>query len=143
MIEDRIKQYLMTEQDEMEEQDDDTDPVFDMMVDLIASLDPDTLDDNQVELLGDILETLEELGIEDDDEENEDSSEEDDKELSEKKIQKISRKAHLALKKDYKRNKNKFKLMNKMFRKTAAYKMWKLKHKRLVKAGRTKKKKYV
>jgi hypothetical protein len=147
MIENKIKEYLALEMDQIieQEQEDETDPVFDMMVDLITSLDADSLTDDQAELLGDILDSVDELGLDDDDDSEDDDSEDDDSEdeVSEKKIQKISRKEHLSLRKDYKRNKAKFKMMNKMFRKTSAYKMWKKKHKRMVKAGRTKTKKYV
>jgi hypothetical protein len=145
-IEDRLNKYLMIEQEEVDYDMEDTNPVFDMMVDLVSSLDADSLDEDQQDLLGNILDTLESLGIDAEDDEFDDSEEdglEEDTDLSEKRIQKISRRAHLAMRKDYKRNKAKFKMMNKRFRKTAAFKIWKRKHKRLVRAGRTKTKKYV
>lgn len=119
---------------EQEEMDDDgpDDPVIDMMIDLISSLDPDSLGEDQQDLLGNILD---ELGLVDGDE--------GDDELEESKIQKISRKEHLGLKKDYRRNKAKLLRISKMFRKTAAFKLWVKKHKRMVRAGKTKHKKYV
>ena len=139
-IEDKIAKYLMIEDDGPADEMDDEDAgdlVFDMMVDLLSSIDPDSLSEFQADMLGNILDEVERI----DDEEDDSEDEEDD--VSEKRIQKISRKEHITLKKDYKRNKAKFKLMNKMFRKTSAFKVWKKKHKRLVKAGRTKTKKYV
>jgi len=136
MIKDRLKNYLL---EQTAIKDEAGDPVFDMMVELLCSLSPDELTEDQQDTLGNILS---ELGFLDEDEsDNED--EEDSAEVSEKKIMKISRRAHMAAHKDYKRNRARFKLLNKMYRKTAAFKKWKKKHKRMVKAGRTKTKKYV
>ena len=141
-IEDKLKEYLENiSQDPIEivEQDEeDIDETFDMMVDLIHSLDADALDEDQQSLLGDILDSIDSL-----EDEDEDPNEIEDDEVSEKRIQKISRRSHLLAKKAYKRNKAKFKMINKKFRKTAAFKKWKKKHKRMVRAGRTKTKKYV
>lgn len=127
-----LKKYLLLEQEE-----DDHDIVFDMMVDLINTLEPDDLSEDQQDMLGNILN---ELGLLEDDEEEDDEDEDD---LSERKIMKVKRKAHLLMKKAYKRNKAKFKMMNKKYRKTSAFKKWKKKHKRMVKMGRTKTKRYV
>jgi hypothetical protein len=141
-IEDKLKEYLEnTSQDPIEiveQGEEDIDETFDMMVDLIHSLDADALDEDQQSLLGDILDSIDSL-----EDEDEDPNEIEDDEVSEKRIQKISRRSHLLAKKAYKRNKAKFKMINKKFRKTAAFKKWKKKHKRMVRAGRTKTKKYV
>jgi hypothetical protein len=142
----RLKKYILTEQEENPEADDNsTNEIYGMMVDLICSLDVDSLNDDQYELLGDILSNFGLLTPEqeDDEEDTEDDTEEETDELSEKKVQKIKRREHLQLHKMYKRNKAKFKMMNKKYRRSARYKMYVKKHKRMVKAGRTRKKKYV
>jgi hypothetical protein len=137
-IESLLNKYLILEENEPDDDQEVVEPVFDMMVDLLVSLNPEDFNEKQQAIMGNILY---ELGLLTDDEEEDDLSENED--LFERKVMKIKRREHLALHKAYKRNKAKFKMMNKMYRKTAAYKMWKKKHKRMVKAGRTKTKKYV
>jgi hypothetical protein len=127
-IKNRIDSYLMTEQEE------DNDGVLEMMIDLISSLDADSLDDEQAEILGDILESLGALDLED---------EEAEDELSERRIMRVSRRAHVKSRKAYRMKRSKLKMAGKRYRRTAAYRTWQKKHKRMVKMGRTRKKKYV
>lgn len=138
----KLQKYLIEQEEpEVEEEDDDID-IFGKMMNLVCSLDVDTLDEDQYELLGDILESFGLLVPEQDgDEEEGDELEED--ELFEKRIMKIKRREHLKLHKAYKKNKAKFKMMAKRFRRSAKFKMYQKRHKRMVKAGRTRKKKYV
>jgi hypothetical protein len=149
-ITEKIKQYLLEQEveDDQEEVEVDeeggynTNKVFGQMIDLICSLDPDSLNDEQGDLLGDILDDFGLLGdYDEDDEEPEELDGEDY--ISEKKIQKIKRSAHLKAHKAYKKKRMLLLKQAARFRKTGKYKMWMKKHKRMVKAGKTKHKKYV
>ncbi len=154
--------YTPPEDDDEELSSDfDVDTAFERMTDLISSLDPDKLDEDQGHALGDVLNAFKLLEDEEDeesDDKNSDKEAEDTEEyyaasnivanrggkpITEKRIEKISRKKHKAAHLKYRKMRAKLKRISKMYRKSARFKMWKKKHKRMVKAGRTRTKKYV
>jgi predicted RecB family endonuclease len=125
----KLKRYLLIEQEEAADNSDDV--LFDMMVDFISTLDPDVLDEEQQDMLGELLDMID---VEDEDE---------DEDVSEVKIMRISRKEHMASKKAYRMKKALLKKVAKRWRASAAGKLWAKKHKRMIKQGKFKKKVYV
>ena len=138
----KLEKYLIEQETIITEEDKSDQEMFGLLVNLACSLDPDTLDDDQYDLLGEILSGFGLITPEREDDSEEDEGDEDE-DLEEKRIQKIKRSQHLKAHRAYKKHKAQLKMQNKRFRRSAKYKMWKRRHARMVKAGRTKRKKYV
>lgn len=98
------------------------DELLEKMYDLITSLDPNKLSELQAEELVGIIDDI---------------AGDDDEELEEIKRVRISPAAKRERKKQYKKNRNKLKIKAKRYRKTAGYKRYKKKTKRMSRSGKT------
>jgi hypothetical protein len=99
------------------------DELLEKMYDLITSLDPNKLSELQAEELVGIIDDI--------------AGDDEDEELEEVKRVRISPAAKRERKKQYKKNRNKLKIKAKRYRKTAGYKKYKKKTKRMSRSGKT------
>ena len=105
------------------------DEIFEAMADFITSLDPDQLNDDQIDNVLNILDEIEVDPYMHDPE---------DDDLDEKRLAKKTKvKDKLQAKKYYKKNKQKIKKRKKKFKKSAEGRQRKKKSERMAKAGRT------
>ncbi len=103
--------------------------ILEKMYDLIISLDPDKLSDENADNLVGIIDDLADRPAEEDEEEMEEA-------IAAKRVR-ISPAAKRKRKKEYRKKRAKIRVKAKRYRKTAGYKKYQRKSKRLKKAGKT------
>ena len=99
------------------------DELLEKMYDFITTLDPNNLSDLQAEELVGIIDDI--------------SVQDDEEDIDEIKRVRISPAAKRERKKQYKKNRQKIKIKAKRYRKTASYKRYKRKTKRMSRSGKT------
>ena len=123
------EEFLKLTEENEENVIDDNNELEDRLIDFVLDIDEEQLSEDLQERYYELIEDLEDEGIDTDD---------DDDDLDEGvRRKKIKASDRLKRKKAYKRNKNKIKRKSKKFRKTAGYKKYKKKSKRMNKRGRT------
>lgn len=129
---DKIKSYLDPEQDTDEEdiEYEEATDILDRMYDLITSLDPDKMTDNQAEKFVSIMNDLA-----DQEDEDEEGSRKDEA-VPPKRV-KISPILKRKRRMEYRKKRAQLKVKAKRYRRTASFKRWKRKTKRFSKAGKT------
>lgn len=117
-------------------QEETDDEFFNTLLEFVLDLDESMLDESMQERYFEILDTVDSFGLED--EEMEEAKDEDGEPLYEavKKV-KINKAERMKRKKLYRSNKSKIKLAAARYRKSAAYKAWKKKAKKMGAVGKT------
>lgn len=115
---DKINEYFDETEDEKHEESSD---ILDEMYNLITSLDPDKLSDEQADLFVEIIDNL---------------ADETNEAVAAKKV-KINPADKRKRRQQYRKNKAKIKVKAKRYRKTASFKKWKKKSDRKKSAGKT------